>query len=180
MNNMVWLGYIISFVSGGLAGAFVNRFFMLRDRAIKKLILHIKEEEVKSIVPILISGKEYKNLIYKKFRLINSSGVDFPTIDIVFEFDTESSIIKKEVHSKKHGKNKFESTLRKDSELVFHLKNFNRDQEIDFIFEVANISRNFFCAVVDNCGVEIIIKNSKNVRQSSLKTTEIVDKIDLD
>ncbi len=177
---MNWLGYIISFISGGFAGALINRYFLFRDRAIKKLTLKIQKEEVKSMIPLTINGQSYLNLIFKKYCLINTSGADFEKIDIVFEFDKGAFIIKKEVISKKHGKNKFENTKRKPSELVYHIKNFNRKQEIEFTFEVANISKNFFCAVVDNCGIEINIEHAKNATQSSLKKTQVVDKIDLE
>lgn len=175
-----WIGYIISFLSGGLAGAFINRYFLLRDRAIKKLTLKVDREEVKSIIPVTINQKSYQNLIYKKFTLINTTNDDFPELDLVLEFDKNSEIVFKEVSSKKHGKNKFTCTERKPSEIVYHIKNFNRKQEISFIFEVANISENFFCPIVDNCGIEITVIRTSTVNQPSISPSKIVDKIDLD
>ena len=88
--------------------------------------------------------------------------------------------LNKEVSSKKHGKNKFKFTERKPSELVYHIINYNRTQEIIFIFEVANITENFFCAIVDNCGVEIVVVRKKGVNQPSISPSRIVDKIQLD
>lgn len=174
------IGYLISFLTGGLAGAIINRFFLLRDRAIKKITLNVEKEEVRSIIPVTINNKSYKNLIYKKFTLVNSTKIDFESIDIVFEFDKGSEIVNKEVSSKKHGKNKFKFTERKPSELVYHIINYNRTQEIIFIFEVANITENFFCAIVDNCGVEIVVVRKKGVNQPSISPSRIVDKIQLD
>ena len=176
----VWYGYIISFISGGLAGALLNRYFLVKDRAIKKLTLQIEKEEVRSMIPLTINQKNYNNLIYKKFVLINTTREDLPSLDIVFEFDKGSEITSKEVASTKHGKNKFDFTERKPSELVYHVKNFNRKQQITFIFEVANISENFFCPIVDNCGIEINVIHSPTVRQLSLSPTKIVDKLVLD
>lgn len=83
----IWIGYIVSFISGGLAGALVNRIFFLRDKAIKKLTLKVDSEEIKSIVPVIVNQKNYQNLICKKFTLINTTMEDYPTIDVVFEFD---------------------------------------------------------------------------------------------
>lgn len=175
-----WFGYIISFISGGLSGAFINRYFLLKDRAIKKLTLKIEKEEVKSIIPVTINSKNFQNLIFKQFVLINTTKVDFDKIDIVFEFDKGSEIVKKEVSSKKHGKNKFEFTERKTSELVYHIKNFNRKQEILFIFEIGNITENFFCPIVDNCGIEIIVVKSPKANQPSISPSKVVDKIELE
>ena len=176
----VWLGYIASFLGGGLAGAFVNRYFSIRDRAIKKLTLKIDKEEVKSIIPVTINQKVYQNLILKKFTLTNTTDKDFPELDIIFEFDKGSEITFKEVSSKKHGTNKFNFTERKPSELVYHIKNFNRKQEVSFSFEVANISENFFCPMVDNCGIDITIIHSQTIVQPTISPSKIVSKIDLE
>jgi hypothetical protein len=176
----VWLGYVASFLGGGLAGALANRYFSLRDRAIKKLTLKIEKEEVKSIIPITINSKPYHNLIAKKFTLINSTDKDFPELDIVFEFDKGSEIVFKEVTSPKHGRNKFDFTERKPSELVYHIKNFNRKQKVTFSFEVANITENFFCPMIDNCGVDITIIHSQTIIQPSISPSKIVTKLDLE
>lgn len=175
-----WIGYIISFLGGGLAGALLNRYFILRDRAIKKLTLTVDREEVKSIIPVTLNQKTYQNLIYKKFTLLNSTNEDFKDLDVVFEFDKGSEIIFKEVSSKKHGKDKFNFTERKPSELVYHLKNFNRKQEVSFVFEVGNISQNFFCPIVDNCGIEITVIRTQGINQPSISPSKVVDKIDLE
>ena len=175
-----WVGYIIALIGGGLAGAVLNRYFILKDRAIMKLTLKMDKEEVKSIIPVTIKEKNYNNLIYKKFTLINTTNKDFQTLDVVFEFDKGSEIVSREVHSKMHGKDKFEITERKSSELVYHITNFNRKQEIDFIFEVANISENFFCPIVDNCGIEISVVRTSTMNQPSISPSKVVDKIDLE
>lgn len=176
----VWLGYLVSFISGGLAGAFINRYFIIKDRAIKKITLKVDREEVKSIIPVTINRRKYQNLIYKKFTLINTTNQDFPELDLVLEFDKNSEIIFKEVSSKKHGINKFNCTERKSSEIVYHIKNFNRKQEISFVFEIANISENFFCPIVDNCGIEITVLRTSAVNQPSISPSKVVDKIDLE
>ena len=175
-----WIGYIVSFISGGLAGAFANRIFFLRDKAIKKLTLKVDSEEIKSIVPVIVNQRNYQNLICKKFTLINTTREDYPTLDVVFEFDKNSEIIFKEVSSKKHGKNKFQFTERKLSEIVYHITNFNRKQEISFVFEVGNISENFFCPIVDNCGIEIVVVRKQAINQPSISPSRIVNKIDLE
>jgi len=175
-----WLGYIITFISGGFAGAILNRIFHLRDKAIKKLTLKIIKEEVKSIIPVIVNEKNYQNLISKKFVLHNTTNQDYPELDIVFEFDKGSEIVFKEISSQKHGTNKFAYTERKPSELVYHIKNFNRKQELAFSFEVGNITENFFCSIIDNCGVDIIVVNSQSYNQPSISPSKIVHKIDLE
>ena len=180
MNSISWVSYIITFCSGGLAGAMLTRIFTIKDRAIKKLTLNIEEEEVKSIKPIIIEDKTYENLIYKKCTLKNSSKNDFPQLSVIFEFDKDSEIVKHKALSKKYGSNKFPFEFKKPSELVYHIQNFNRKQEVTFVFEVGNISGNLFCAVVDNCGVDIQVKSLSKITQPSISPSKIVDKLDLE
>lgn len=170
-----WLGYIINLVSGGVAGAIITRFFVLRDRRLKKLTLKALKEEVLSMIPISLNNKTYTNLIYKEFELINATDKDYDSIDIVFEFDKESEIVSEENHSKL-GINKCNKTISKPSECLYHLNNFNRSQSIIFKFKVGGITQNFFSAVVDTIGVELEIIPVKAVEKPSLSPSKIVSK----
>jgi hypothetical protein len=170
-----WIGYIITLVAGGLAGAIFTRFFVLRDRRLKKLTLKAIKEEVRSMIPITLNNKQYSNLIFKEFNLFNETDKDYDSLDLVFEFDKESEIVLEENHSKL-GINKCEKTVTKPSECVYHIKNFNRNQTIIFKFEVAGITKNFFSAVVDNIGVELDIIPVKAVEKPSLSPSKLVSK----
>lgn len=170
-----WLGYIITLAAGGLAGAIITRFFVLRDRRLKKLTLKAVKEEVLSMIPLSVNNKTYNNLIYKEFELVNETDRDYDSIDIVFEFDKESEVISEENHSKL-GINKCEKTVTKPSECLYHLKNFNRGQSIIFKFKVAGITQNFFSAVIDTIGVELDIIPVKAVEKPSLSPSKIVSK----
>ena len=170
-----WLGYIITLIGGGLAGAIITRFFVLRDRRLKKLTLKAVKEEVLSIIPLSLNNKTYTNLIYKEFELVNVTDKDYDSIDIVFEFDKESEVVSEENHSKL-GINKCNKTITKPSECLYHLKNFNRSQSIIFKFKVGGITQNFFSAVVDTIGVELDIIPVKAVEKPSLSPSKIVSK----
>ena len=170
-----WIVYIIALLGGGLAGAFVTRYFVMRDRRLKKLALRTVREEVRSIVPLTIKNKQFANLTYKEFILVNSTNQDFESLDLIFEFDKESEVVSEETHSKL-GINKCDKAITKPSECTYVIKNFNRGQSIIFKFEVAGITKNFFSAVVDKTGVELDIEAAKAVEKPSISPSKYVSK----
>lgn len=170
-----WLGYIIALLSGGLAGALINRFFTVRDRGLQKLTLKAVTEEVRSIVTVSINQTTYPNLISKQFVLENKTKQDYPDFDIIFEFDRDSVITCEETDSK-IGKNKCDKIRRKPNECVYHIKNFNRNQKVTFKFEVAGITDNFFSAVLDKTGVELEIVQLNVIEKPSISPSKFVSK----
>src|SRR3989339_860997 len=176
-----WLGYIISFISGGLAGTFAARYFFIKDRKIQFLILKTTHQEVKSILPIVVNGQTYQNIIYKKMILINKTNQDQPQIDIVFAFDKNSKLVSHCCTSKVFGKNCYKNTVRSINEIVFHITNFNRKKEITFEFEIGDIVEGKISVYVDNiCSVEIRHITKFEVVQSKIPQTKIVSKIELE
>ncbi len=172
------VGFAIVLIGGGFAGALITRYFVLRDRKIKKLTLTVTKEEVQSMVAVTINDKQFSNLTYKEFTLFNGTNQDLESVDLFFEFDKESEVVFDETQSKL-GVNRCDKNAFKASEYIYHIKNFNRKDSITFKFQVANISRNFFSAVVDKTGVELEILQARAIEKPSLPPGKFVSKTKL-
>ena len=181
---LVIISSAISFVSGGAMGAFISRFFMLKDRKKQMEVEKLPEKlTLKTIKEIVLSHKPQKfenidctNLNYKEFILYNNTVKDIESCEIIFEFDKESQIVKNETISKT-GVNKITKREQKPSELVFELNHFNRTNEIIFKFHIDNFSMNFFSAVIDKCtGVELEFIEIDIVEQPSIQPCQMVSK----
>jgi hypothetical protein len=171
----ILLGYIVAFVSGGLAGALITRYFVLDDRRIKKITLKGVKDEMLSIVPIIRNGKQYANLAYKEFVLINKTEQDFPSLELFIEFDPESEILTEETFSAL-GKNRCDKTISKPNEYCYKIINFNRNHTVTFKFEVAGITKNFFSVVPNTLGVELQVISLKAVDRPSISPSKHVSK----
>jgi len=119
------IGDIFKLLGGGVIGALLVRYFILRDRRIKKLTMQAVKEEVLSMVPVLIDNKQFPNLIYKEFLLKNDAKHDFDSLRIIFEFDEESEIVSEETISHL-GKNRCQKSLLKPNECDYEAQHFNR------------------------------------------------------
>jgi len=170
-----WIGYSITLVSGGLAGALITRLFILKDRKTKKLTLKSVKEEVRSIVPLTIKKKRFTNLTYKEFLLVNETDQNFDLFDLYIEFDKESEIVE-ETTETKLGLNKCGVVTTKPSERRYQIRNFNRKDKIIFKFQVAGITQNFFSAVIDKTGVELKIIAATAVEKPSISPSKYVSK----
>lgn len=191
MNNSTEPNYLlviissaISFITGGAMGAFINRYFLLKDRKKREEVEKLPEKlTLKTIKETVLSHKPQKfenidcpNLNYKEFVLYNNTVKDIDFCEIIFEFDKESQIVKDETISKT-GINKIKKREQKTSEFVYELHHFNRTNEISFKFHIANFSMNFFSAVVDKCtGVELEFIEIDIVEQPSIQPCQMVSK----
>jgi len=181
---MVAIPYIITLISGGAMGAFITRYFVLRDRKKDKekserpefLTLKTIKESVVSHKPTIFDGNPCDNLIFKELVLENRTTKDVEHCEIIFEFDKDSQIIK-EITKSKTGINSLPKRKQKDSEIVYELKHFNRTNKVTFEFHVSSFSKNFFSAVIDKCtGIEIEFIEIDIVEQQSIPPGRIISK----
>jgi len=181
---MAITSYIITFAGGGAMGALINRHFTIRDRKKTEEEAHQPDylklitikESVKSHSSIEFNGTQCKNLIFKELTLENNTTKDIEFLEIIFEFDKDSDIVKEMCRSKK-GLNAIPKRKQKSSEIVYELKHFNRTNKITFEFHVANFSRNFFSAIIDKCtGIELDFSPIDIVEQPSIPPGTIISK----
>ncbi len=178
------LGYLITFISGVTMGALINRYYIRKDRNTEKekmerpdfLTLKTIKESVISHKPTNFNGCDCDNLIFKELVLENKTTKDIDFCEIIFEFDKESKIVK-ETSKCKIGLNALQKNKKKNSEIVYELRHFNRTNKVTFEFHVSSFSMNFFSAVIDKCtGIELEFIAVDIVEQPSIQPGKIISK----
>jgi hypothetical protein len=134
------VGYIVTLVSGGLMGAGLNRYFHLKDRREneekekKPDILTLEKIQDEQEFVSIGDGKHYVKKAYKRFHLINSSSKNIDKCTIIFEFDKYSVIANCNALTPK-GTYQCLLKEKENGKYVFAIKEFNKLNKIEFIFE---------------------------------------------
>ena len=98
-------------------------------------------------------------------------------IKIIFEFDINSKIIRC-TDTTKSGIDKLKKRVIKPNEYSITVKNFNRSDEVKFIFEIANIDKDEINVTEDEClGFKITLKEKRVAKIESKLTIVNKEKI---
>ncbi len=164
---MKFLPYLL----GGVGGAILTVFYNMYKGRIQKMDCHYIDEDIMSKLPISIQeGVIHNNIYTKQFLIINTTNSDHKEFRVIFEFDATAKILK---HSdiSKTGADKFKKKLLKDNEYSVTIRNFNRGDQVKFIFEIANVTNNFVNVTEDNCiGFKVYFKDKRTDKVKSKLT----------
>jgi hypothetical protein len=169
---------LLTFLSGG---AFGSILIMITNRIkgrIQKMECHYIDDDVISRLPMTTDeGITHHNIFSKQFILKNTTNTDQKEFKVIFQFDVAAKIIR-HTDKTKTGTDRLFKKLLKDNEYEVTIKNFNRNDEVTFIFEIANI-KNDHCNVTeaDCIGFKIKIKDKRKATLKSKLT--VVDKASL-
>ena len=137
---LIIVGFFVTLISGGLMGARLNRYFQLKDRKENeekekqpdKITLE-KIQDEQEFVPIG-DGKHYVKKAYKTFLLINTCSKNIDKCTLIFAFDKYSIIANYNVLTPK-GVYQCTLTEKETVKYVFAIKEFNKQNKIEFTFE---------------------------------------------
>ena len=181
------VGYVVTFISGGLGGAYLTRRFELKDRKVQKekekvpdTILLEQIEDKQGFTPIG-DGNHHVPKAYKRFLLTNTSSINIKKCKLIFEFDKFSAIANYKIITPK---GKYQCLFVEGTKIkyVFEIKDFNKTNVIEFQFEqeILNITgeekgvENFWAAFLVDCkGVEL---ERRTKEQTQLLTGTIIEK----
>lgn len=175
---MNW-SYVITFLSGGFAGAVFKHIVDSQRNKIQVIKCHYTDDEIISKIPVAFTTGQHENLHSKDFKLINTTNRDIPEINITFTFEPLANIIKVQTSSKwglDVPKGKIKSG--KKNECILPIKNLNRDDEIEITFEIANLDTHDFNIQESNC-VGFKVEWLDKRLQKANKTVKMVKKTDL-
>lgn len=163
--------FIFPFLTGGVLGSMITIFYNAYKNRIQKMYCHYIDEDVMSKIPRTNDeGITHENIYIKEFLLKNTTNKDQSDFQIIFEFDTSAKILK-HTNISKVGVDYFKSRLVKDNEYSSRIKDFNRNETIKFIFEIANISDNKINITEAKClGFKIIHKDKRKSKKTSKLT----------
>ena len=166
---------ILPYVTGGAAGAVITLLYNRNKAKIQTMDCYYVDDDVISRLPIAgDNGETHQNIFSKKFCLKNTTNADHKEFTLIFEFDIEAKIVR-HTDSTKGGIDRLKKKLLKANEYSVTIKNFNRGDEVKFMFEIANVSDDLVNVTEDDCiGFKVKLKD-KRIAQVKSKLT-VVDK----
>lgn len=166
---------IISFFSGGLAGAILNHYIAIQKNKIQHLCCFYTEDEIISKLPISFGDTTHGNLQAKKFIIKNTTNKDIDSIKIIFEFEKHAVVTKCVTYSKAGNNIPKGKISSNGNECSFVIKHFNRKETIDVHFEIGNIIKDIFSITEQNItGVKIKYLDKRKPTQT--KQVKMVEK----
>ncbi len=163
------IDHLLKFIStnypyllGGIGGAFLTILYNRWGNRIKKMDCCYVDDDTITKIPILTdTGEQHNNIYTKEFHLKNTTGKDIASFKIIFEFDADAKIIKQDTFCKT-GKNAIKAKNKKPSESSYIIKNFNRNEEFRFYFDIANVSNDHYNVTEADClGFKIVVKDKR-------------------
>lgn len=173
--------YILTFISGGFAGAIFKHFIDFQNNKIQTIKCHYIDEDTISKIPATFSTGQHNNLFSKTYKIINTTNRDIKNINITFTFDSLSKITKIQTMSKwgiDVPKGKVKKT--KKNECIFTIRNFNRKDEIQIYLEIANLNTHKINIQESNCiGMQIKLIDKRKLKMNIGEAVKMVKKSDL-
>ncbi|MDO9254929.1 MAG: hypothetical protein Q7U54_05385 [Bacteroidales bacterium] len=150
------------YLLGGIGGASLTISYSRWTNRIKLMHCCYVNDDIISQLPVLTeSGEQHKNIFTKEFTLKNTTGKDIASFRIIFEFDADAKLIKQDNFCKA-GKNEIKPKNKKPNECIYLIKNFNRNDEICFYFDIANVTNDHYNVTEADClGFKIVVKDKR-------------------
>jgi hypothetical protein len=179
MNKMVEIiKKLLPFITGGIGGAVISILYNKYKSRIQVMECHYIDEDTISKIPTTFDeGELHQNIYSKQFILKNTTNYDHKSFRVIFEFDITAKIIRY-TDITKSGIDRLKKRLLKPNEYLVTIKNFNRGDEVKFIFEIANLIKDEINVTEDNCiGFKIELKDKRKAQLKSKLTHVNKEKI---
>lgn len=166
------------YLLGGIGGATLTIFYNKWSNRIQIMKCCYVDDDIITKIPVLSeTGEQHKNIYTKEFRLKNTTGKDIVSFRIIFEFDADAKIIKQSSFCKT-GKDDIKPKNKKPNECSFIIKNFNRNDEFRFYFDIANVTNDHYNVTEADClGFKIIVKDKRKPTIKNKSKVVTKDKI---
>ena len=156
--------FILGLIAGGLGGSILTVIVQSYRGRLQKMKCEFYEEDILSKIPL--TGDVYEpanNLYLKRFRITNSTNKDIDKFKVMFQFDPSAKIMDG-FTSSKEGINyhKVKTNNRNKNVAEVSICNFNRKEQIEVTFRIANISKNiYYIKEMDCIGFKIRCKDTR-------------------
>lgn len=175
---METLKLIVSFLSGGLAGAILNNVIIHRRNRIQKLECCYVDDDIISKLPIDFGDTKHENLHSKSFVITNTTNKDIDQVKVIFEFEAQAVVTKSTSYSKAGTNIPKGKVYSKKNECQFVLKNFNRKEKVEIELEIANITEDKLNVTELNVtGIKIDFKDKRTAKAA--RPVKMVEKKEL-
>lgn len=175
---METLKIVVSFLTGGLAGAILNNLIINHKNKIQKLECSYVDDDIISKLPVEFGQTKHENLHSKSFEITNTTNKDITEIKIIFEFETTAVVTKWVSYSKAGVNIPKGKTFNKKNECQFLIKHFNRNEKIEITLEIANVSEDKFNVTELNVtGIKVDFKDKRKAKAA--RPVKMVEKKEL-
>lgn len=145
---------ILTFVGGGLFGSIATAAISWYKGRIQIMECHYIEDDILSKIPQKNDDNEvvHQNLHFKRFKVKNTTNRDIEKFKVIFQFDSTSQIVDCYSSSKEgYNEQKILRNKRIQNQAEAVVVNFNRNDEIVFHIQVANIDNNDYYVTESDC-----------------------------
>ncbi len=172
------LKYIGTLIGGGLGGSILTNLVNKHSRRLQTMKCYYLEDDIQSKIPLAVEdGTMFNNVYFKRFLIKNTTNKDIEQFKIIFQFDNSGSIIDCSTSSKEGiNYHKIKRLSRNKNAAEASINNFNRGEEIEFVFRLGDISKNEYYIKEKDCiGFKIkCIDKRHSMNKSKSKQSDTV------
>ena len=170
---------VICTILGSGIGAFLTHIFTKYSNKIQKIECSFTDEDILSKIPQKDENNTLVNNVYcKTFKVKNTTNIDIKSMEIIFQFDPTSTIMELYSTAKDgYNKQKIKKSKIHSNEAHAYIELFNRDDEIEYVFKIANVTDNNYYISESKClGIKIICKDKRkaNIASKANRTTTLL------
>ncbi|WP_304720127.1 hypothetical protein [uncultured Alistipes sp.] len=161
---------VLTFISGGLGGSLITLVCNALRNRLQVMECHYLEDDVLSKIP----QKHEDNMVHqnvhcKRFRVKNTTNKDIPEFKILFQFDSTADLLDCYSRSKEgYNRQRIRKNRGNNNEAEALVKNFNRGDSIEYVFQIANVSDNKYYVTECSCiGFKIRCKDKRKAVDKS-------------
>ena len=179
MNSMIIA--IFTLLGGGI-GSIITWCFSKYSNKLQNLQCDFVDEDILSKIPQKNDDNTMLNNVYcKTFKVKNTTNKDIKAMEIIFQFDSTSTILELYSTAKDgYNKQKIKKSKQYANEAHAYIELFNRNDEIEYVFKVANVTKNKYYISESKClGVKIKCRDKRKINatsKSNRSTTLLVNK----
>ena len=163
-TSLVTIGF------GGIGGYFFNTFYSNWKNKVQKMMCYYLDDEVLAKIPGRYDNNTmHENIYCKKYKLVNTTNKDISVFKVIFQFDSSAEILECHSQSKEgYNRQRIRKNKHNKNEAEAIVKNFNRNDAIEYVFRIANITDNaYYITECNSIGFKIDCKDKRKDSQKS-------------
>lgn len=149
----------------GVGGYLLNEFHGKWKNKIQKMKCYYIEDDILSKIPgVYDNNIMHENIYCKKYKLVNTTNKDISEFKVIFQFDASAEILDCYSQSKEgYNRQRIRPNKQNKNEAEAIVKNFNRNDAIEYVFRIANISDNaYYITECNSIGFKIDCVDKRN------------------
>ena len=161
---------ILQICIGGLGGVILNNLYLYYRNKIQKMQCFYLEDDILSKIPSRNDDNTiHENIHCKRYKVINTTNKDITEFKLFFQFDATADILECYSQSKEgYNRQRIRKNTSNKNEAEAIVKNFNRGDELEYVFKVANISANDYYITESSCiGFKVKCKDKRKTTNKS-------------